>query len=219
MMRIRKCRRVGCNNPVPQSEGRGRPQKYCRHACKIAAFRRRCKKGGKSPHVSHNAGDNEWYTPPDIIEAARDCMGGIDLDPASSEKAQETVRADRFFTGQDDGLSQPWAGRIWLNPPYAQPLIGQFAEKVIAEPIDQACVLVNNATETKWGHSLLASGSVVCFIKARVRWVSPLGTPSAPLQGQMLVGIRVDRDRFIGAFESRGVIVMLRGADPGVRRS
>ena len=41
MGRIRKCRRVGCDNPVPQSEGRGRPQLYCRHACKIAAFRRR----------------------------------------------------------------------------------------------------------------------------------------------------------------------------------
>ena len=41
MARIRKCRRLGCNNPVPQSEDRGRPQKYCRHACKIAAFRRR----------------------------------------------------------------------------------------------------------------------------------------------------------------------------------
>ena len=40
-MRIRKCRRVGCDNPVPQSEGRGRPQLYCRHACKIAAYRRR----------------------------------------------------------------------------------------------------------------------------------------------------------------------------------
>ena len=38
---MRKCRRVGCDNPVPQSEGRGRPQLYCRHACKIAAYRRR----------------------------------------------------------------------------------------------------------------------------------------------------------------------------------
>ena len=165
--------------------------------------------GLKAPaHVSHNAGDNEWYTPPDIIEAARDCMGGIDLDPASSSAAQQTVKAASFFTAEDDGLAQPWAGRVWMNPPYAQPLIGQFAEKVIAEPIDQACVLVNNATETKWGQSLLESGSVVCFVKARVRWVSPLGTPSAPLQGQMVVGIRVDRDRFVRAFESRGVILI-----------
>ena len=41
MKRIRKCRRQGCNNPVPQSAGRGRPAKYCRHACKISAYRRR----------------------------------------------------------------------------------------------------------------------------------------------------------------------------------
>ena len=70
--------------------------------------------------------------------------------------------------------------------------------------------LVNNATDTKWGQALLASGSVVCFLKSRVRWISPLGTPSAPLQGQMIVGIRVDRDRFIGAFASRGVILETR---------
>ena len=38
---IVKCLRIGCNNTFPKSEGRGRPQKYCRHACMIAAFRRR----------------------------------------------------------------------------------------------------------------------------------------------------------------------------------
>lgn len=158
-------------------------------------------------HVSQNAGNNEWYTPPDLIEAARDCMGGIDLDPASSQAAQQVVKAARFFSVDDDGLSQPWSGRVWLNPPYAQPLIKQFVEKVTTESIEQACVLVNNATETKWAQSLLESGSVVCFVKSRVRWISPRGSPSAPLQGQMIVGIRVDLDRFSGAFASRGVIL------------
>ena len=38
---IVKCLRIGCNNTFPKSEGRGRPQKYCRHACMIAAFRLR----------------------------------------------------------------------------------------------------------------------------------------------------------------------------------
>ena len=38
---IVKCLRIGCNNTFPKSEGRGRPRKYCRHACMIAAFRRR----------------------------------------------------------------------------------------------------------------------------------------------------------------------------------
>ena len=60
----------------------------------------------KAPHVSHNSGESEWYTPPPIIESARSVMGGIDLDPASSEKAQETVRAEGFFTAEDDGLTR-----------------------------------------------------------------------------------------------------------------
>ena len=60
------------------------------------------------PHVFHNSGENEWYTPAHIVEAARACMGGIDLDPATSAKAQETVKAEAFYTIGDDALALSW---------------------------------------------------------------------------------------------------------------
>jgi len=61
-------------------------------------------------------GNPEWYTPAEYIELAREVMGKIDLDPASNPFAQETVKAEQFYTEDDDGLSQPWWGQVWLNP-------------------------------------------------------------------------------------------------------
>ena len=86
-----------------------------------------------SHHRTRFTGENEWYTPAPYVEAARACLGAIDLDPASSAAAQATVRAARFFTRDEDGLRHEWRGRIWLNPPYAQPDIVHFVDKLLAE--------------------------------------------------------------------------------------
>jgi len=165
----------------------------------------------KTAHVSHNSGENEWYTPAIYIEAARAVLGGFDLDPASSEVANRTVRADRIFTAQDDGLSRDWpVGSIWCNPPYSQPLMGQFAARLAQAARDgsHVIVLVNNATETAWFQIIAAECSAICFPKARIKFLDPQGNASgAPLQGQAIIYSGPNVDRFQEAFASFGLVV------------
>jgi hypothetical protein len=162
------------------------------------------------PHVANNSGENEWYTPPEYIEAARLAMGRIDCDPASSSIANRRVKAERFFTADDNGLAQKWHGAVWMNPPYAQPLIAHFAEAVAAKfearEIEQACVLVNNGTETEWFQRMLAAGSAACFTRSRVRFLDPQGNPGAPLQGQDVLYMGTSVADFAQAFQSFGII-------------
>jgi len=169
----------------------------------------------KHVHVAQNSGENEWYTPARIIELAREVMGAIDTDPASSAIANETVGAATFFTATDNGLEQTWSGNVWMNPPYSQPLIAQFSDAVARKfqegEIEQACVLVNNATETSWFHTLASCASAVCFPRSRIRFVDPEGKPSgAPLQGQAILYMGKHRDKFCDAFASLGLIWVAR---------
>jgi phage N-6-adenine-methyltransferase len=162
----------------------------------------------KVPHVAQNSGNNEWYTPSEYIEAARAVMGGIDLDPASSAVANATVQATRYYTAEDDGLGQPWAGRVWMNPPYESGLIDKFAEKLRGEfhsgLVTEAIVLVNNATETRWFDTIASVSAAICFPKGRIRFISPDGVLGAPLQGQSILYLGENAGAFARAFAHFG---------------
>lgn len=162
----------------------------------------------QQPHVSFNSGNNEWYTPADYIELAREVMGSIDLDPASSEIANRVVKAETYYTAETNGLDKEWRGNVWMNPPYASDLIGQFVDKLINEVancnIDQAIVLVNNATETEWFCKLVSHSSAVCFPRSRVKFYMPDGKTGAPLQGQALLYFGENSHDFMYSFGIKG---------------
>lgn len=166
-------------------------------------------------HRAQGTGDNEWYTPAEHIEAARAVMGDIDLDPASSALANETVRAARFFDIEADGLAQEWGGRVWMNPPYAQPWIMRFCEKLTEEAaagrVIEAIALTHNYTDTGWFHLLAGKADAVCFTRGRISFLDPNGKRAAPTQGQAFTYIGPNVPEFVRQFRRFG-LVMVRHA-------
>jgi hypothetical protein len=165
-----------------------------------------------SNHISSSDGydGDEWYTPAEYTEAARRVMGGIDLDPASTPFANETVQAETIYTKEDDGLSVQWYGRVFLNPPYSYPKVEQFTTRLIDEAaagnISQAILLVNNSSDTDWFQALLARFPA-CFTDGRVRFYRDTGEYFGTRQGQTFFYIGPNREKFNAVFGAYGVVV------------
>ena len=172
------------------------------------------KQANDKPHVSNNSGNNEWYTPKHYIDLVRNVLGQIDLDPASCEYANRTVQAKRFYSIDDDGLSQVWSGKVFMNPPYAADLVQKFTEQFVncwqAGFIDEGIVLVNNATETSWFIGMVEYASAVSFPKGRIRYESPTKETNAPLQGQAFLYFGNNPDKFMSAFSEIGWCATVR---------
>jgi DNA N-6-adenine-methyltransferase (Dam) len=135
--------------------------------------------------VLGSSDSDEWYTPVRYVEAAREVLGTIDLDPASNAFANQTVNAAVFLDIAQDGLAQPWHGHVFLNPPYGRkgPL---FVEKLRHEytvgNVTEAILLCNAySTETRWFQPLF--DYPICFASHRVDFVHPGRDAVAPPHG------------------------------------
>lgn len=123
---------------------------------------------------------NAWYTPAKYIEAARRVMGSIDLDPASCELANKTVKAERYFSKEDNGLAQEWlANNVWLNPPYGvthnKSNTRIFVERLVSEyeggNIKQSVVLTLSNTQASW--FALLWDYIICFPGEEISFFNP----------------------------------------------
>ena len=144
---------------------------------------------------SISTGFADWHTPREYIERARTLMGGIDFDPASSEKANETVKADTFYStalvtpakldphhkevrerNLRATLDKPWRGKTWLNPPYnsleCEALTKRLVDACGKGDITDAVVLVSDSTDTGWWQCMAAHCSCFGFAKSRISFVN-----------------------------------------------
>ena len=176
---------------------------------------------GEAEAVSGNAGAgkwnparpslNEWYSPAWIVEPAREVLGRFDLDPASCEAANETIKAGRYFTAEDDGLAQPWEGRIWMNPPYSDRDLIRWVTKLVESmdsgDVPEAVMLLPAYVETRMGQAALARCEAVCFPSKRVQFERP-GLPTTnPPAGSMVAYFGPKAGRFREAYSDRGIVL------------
>jgi len=161
------------------------------------------------------AGHAEWYTPKEYIEAVRDVLGEIDLDAASSDKAQETVNAKRYFSHENSGLDHEWHGRVWLNPPYSKGLMPRFVAKMCEEyeagRITAGIMLTHNSTDSTWFHDAARCSAAVCFTLSRIRFSNSRGGQTSPYQGQAFFYFGKDVGRFAAVFGELGFIMQMMG--------
>ena len=152
---------------------------------------------------------NEWWTPIEYMESVREVMQHIDLDPASCEKANAVVRAATFYSEEDDGLMQPWFGKVFMNPPYSTNK--PFAEKMIAEyeagNVEEAIVLLGaHAIETKWFANYW--DYVLCFTGHRIKFNTPSGPAVAGnIAGSVFIYLGSNQQGFAKEFEKHGYVV------------
>ena len=113
-------------------------------------------------------GKEDWLTPPRLLHA----LGDFDLDPCSpAPRPWDTAR--KHFTLFDDGLKQPWEGRVWLNPPYGN-LTERWMERLAAHGNGIALIFARTETATffpwVWSHA-----TALFFLKGRVRFFTKEG--------------------------------------------
>lgn len=201
-----KCRH--CSQPFAAQR---RSARYCSPAHRVAAhWRRTNAKPNAKPHLARGTGDDEWFTPVEHVERAREVLGAIDLDPASNDCAQSWIEAEQYFTAADDGLTKPWRGRVWLNPPYSRKLICRFVDKLLAEiaagHVTAAILLVNTHTDTAWFHAAAVKCAAICFPRGRIKFVKSDGARGSPLRGQAFLYFGRDAAVFRRVFEPLGFV-------------
>ena len=155
----------------------------------------------------------EWYTPRFIIDSVEKVLGRIDLDPASCDEAQRTVNARVYFTKEQNGLDFQWRGRVFLNPPYGRKQVQIWVKKLIHDwkegHIDQAILLVNNATDTGWFQHLW--GHSICFVAGRISFEHPTKEAYAPAHGSCFIYLGKNQERFSQVFSDLGPVFQFAG--------
>ena len=109
-----------------------------------------------------------WETPADLAEALSQAVGGFDMHPcaASADRRRTRIKAKIVLTEADDGLSVPWTGKVFVNPPYGRG-ISNWIRKCFEESQRAACAI-------DYGFNMLADELVSITWERLRQWMEHL---------------------------------------------
>lgn len=112
-----------------------------------------------------------WLTPRKIL----DVLGKFDLDPCAAPSPRPWETAYRSIELPQDGLSYPWSGRVWLNPPYDTPTMTKFMRKMASHRRGIALLFARTDTLV-WQNDIFPFCDSILFLKGRISFHKPDGT-------------------------------------------
>lgn len=119
--------------------------------------------------VFYSSKTDMWATPQDFFDAL-DAEFHFTLDACA---VKENAKCEAYYTPEQDGLDQPWTGRVWCNPPYGRN-VGQWVKKAhdTASGGGFVVMLLPARTDTRWFHDYIYGKTEVRFIKGRLKFGS-----------------------------------------------
>lgn len=160
-------------------------------------------------HVLTSQGTDEWYTPPWLIDLALRVLGGIDLDPASSDVPQQWIQAQTYYTAETP-LQAPWSGRVFLNPPFSDTpaWVTRLEREYTRGDVTAAILLVNSAPGYRWWEDLYRRWPV-CLLRERLRFIKADGVRGGQAKkGQTVAYFGHNIRSFIDVFTPYGRILL-----------
>lgn len=125
----------------------------------------------------HHGLSNVWLTPPEIMTA----LGHFDLDPCAAPEPRPWPTADTHYVEAQDGLSMPWSGFVWCNPPFG-PDAGRWLARMAEH--GNGIALCAARTETRWFvSSVWNRAGAILFLHGRPHFHRPDGTRGAANSG------------------------------------
>jgi hypothetical protein len=134
---------------------------------------RRRRADGITGHEQPYRGEtNDRLTPRYILDA----LGKFDLDPCAALD-QPWATAKRHLTVKDDGLKKPWAGRVWLNPPYGEQT-AMWLENMAKHRNGIVLIYARTETQMFFDH-VWSRANGILFLKGRISFCRPDGSRGA----------------------------------------